>query len=437
MTVPLEPTMPAIKITEPMRTALLRRPFTPSVTRDRDVPGLALHVTTRRSFWALSYQPRGINPATNKRWGGGVRHELADAQLVGVAEARGLALAAKAAVRAGGDPHREHMVSRASAQAARAIVPPTVAEVLDDYARVMMARRQPSEWTRKQSVRYARLACALLNANSLPIAALDVRMVRMLVEIAPGADAQRRHIFGGLNRFLGWCRKQTLIEHNPCAELDRNERPKPGKARDHVPFIATLRAIWSAAETEPACDLLRFMLLVPLRRNEVSGLTWGEVNFDQGRVRVAADRMKARRAHELPLSPPALAILDARKAIATARKAIATNDLVFPSNDGAPFTNWDRLLTRIRKRIGEDKNDRAARVSIHDFRRSFVSHLAGSFDIDLLDQCLGHTRRGVLGVYQRSARWPERVGALNAWADIILDVVEDPNILPFARRGNV
>jgi integrase len=433
MAVPLEPTMPAIKITEPMRTALLRRPFTPSVTRDRDVPGLALHVTTRRSFWALSYQPRGLNPATNKRWGGGVRHELGDAMLVGVANARGLALAAKAVGRAGGDPHRQHMASRASAQAARAIVPPTAAEALNDYGRAMMARRQPSEWTRKQTVRYARMACALMNANSRPLADIDARMIRTLVETAPGADAQRRHIFGGLNRFLGWCWKQPLIEHNPCADLDRNERPKPGKARDHVPSIATLRAIWSAVETEPACDLLRFLLLMPLRRNEASGLRWTEeVDFGQGRIRIAADRMKAREAHELPLSPPALAILEARK-------AVATNDLVFPSNDGAPFTNWTRLLTRIRKRIGEVNTDRAARVSIHDFRRAFVSHLAGSFDIDLLDQCLGHTRRGVLGVYQRSARWPERVKALNAWADLILDVVEvveDRNVLPFARRNN-
>jgi integrase len=420
--------MPTIKISEPMRTALLRRPFTPSVTRDRDVPGLALHVTTRRSFWALSYQPRGLNPATNKRWGGGVRHELADAHLVGVAEARGLALAAKAVVRQGRSPHHEAMASRVSAEAARAVLPQTVAEALARYETALMARRQPSEWTRKQSVRYARLACAFMNANALPLAAIDVRMVRLLVETAPGSDAQRRHVYGGLNRFLKWCRKQGCIEANPCDALDRSDRPRPGRARDHVPSIATLRAIWTAAEGEQACDLLRFLLLMPLRRNEASSLRWSEVDLD--RICIAADRMKDRRTHELPLSPPARAILKART-------AIATGDLVFPANDGAPFTNWDRLFTRIRKAIGEDKSDRAARVSIHDFRRAFVSHLAGSFDIDLLDQCLGHTRRGVLGVYQRSARWPERVQALNAWADLILDVVEDPNVVPFTRRGNV
>ena len=69
-----EPVMPKAaegkkpkKITETRRDTLLKRPFAPSVTPDPDVPGLALHVTTRRSFWALSYQPRGVNPATGRR----------------------------------------------------------------------------------------------------------------------------------------------------------------------------------------------------------------------------------------------------------------------------------------------------------------------------------------------------------------------------------
>jgi len=86
------------KITEPLRSARLRRPLVPSVTKDADTPGLALHVTTRRAFWALSYQPKGVNPSTGKRWGGGVRHELGDAMLMTVAEARTAALAAKALV---------------------------------------------------------------------------------------------------------------------------------------------------------------------------------------------------------------------------------------------------------------------------------------------------------------------------------------------------
>jgi integrase len=392
-------------------------------------------VTTRRGFWALAYQPRGVNPNTGKRWGGGVRHELADAQLVGVAEARGLALAAKAIVRAGGDPHRDRMASRASTEAVRAIAPVTVAEALDLYARATMARRQPSEGTRKQYVRCARLACTLMNALALPIVAIDTRMIRLLVETAPGADAQRRHIFGGLNRFLGWCRKQGQLEHNPCADLDRDERPRPGKARYHVPTVATLHAIWSAAEGEQACPLLRFLLLLPLRRNEASELTWREVNLAQGRICIAADRMKAGEAHELPLSPTARAILEARRTVgprATAR------DFVFPTSEGKPFTNWVRLLGRIRRKIGEGQASEAERFSLHDVRRSFVSAMAErGFDVDLLDQCLSHTRTGVLGIYQRASRMADRARALNAWASLITETEADNAVVPFARRGNV
>ena len=59
------------KITENMRTDALRRvdgKLKPSVLKDAEVSGFALHVTRQRSFWALSYQPRGLNPATSKRW---------------------------------------------------------------------------------------------------------------------------------------------------------------------------------------------------------------------------------------------------------------------------------------------------------------------------------------------------------------------------------
>ncbi len=53
-------------------------------------------------------------------------------------------------------------------------------------------------------------------------------------------------------------------------------------------------------------------------------------------------------------------------------------------------------------------------------RRSFVSHLAErGYDVDLLDQCLGHSRKGVFGIYQRASRMAERGRALEAWAGLV------------------
>jgi integrase len=400
-----------------------RRPLVPSVANDADVAGLRLHVTTRRAFWSLSYQPRGLNPGTGKRWGGGVRHELGDAFAMTVAEARTAALAAKALVRQGRDPHREHMVSRASAVAERGVLASTAAETLEAYDRAMTARRHPSERTRMQAARYARKAVRLMKAERVALSAIEAGMVRLMVETMAGSDAERRLVFGSLNRFLSWARKQGLIEHNVCGDLDADERPKPGKARDHVPTLKTLRAVWEAVEDEPQRDLIRFLVLVPVRRDEGAGLRWSEVDPNQARIRISADRMKNREAHELPLSEQALTILEAR------RKA-AHGDLVFASSAGTPHTGWNKLLKRIRKRIGEGETAKAQRFSLHDIRRSFVSYLAGRFDVDALDQVLAHTRRGVVGVYQRSRRMPERERALGEWANLLTGNVQAENVVP-------
>lgn len=395
------------KITETVRSAALRRPLKPSVTRD-EVPGFALHVTTQRGFWALSYQPRGINPATGKRWGGGVRHELGDALTMTVAEARTAALAAKALVRQGRDPQRDAKASRASQVAERAVLPQSAGEALDLYEKALMARRQPSEATRRQAIHYARKAVRLMSAEQLALAAIDARMVRVLIETMPGSDGERRHIFGALGRFLSWCRKQGLVERNVCDDIDREERPKPGKARDHVPSLEELKRVWAAVEDEPQRDLIRFLLLVPLRRDEAAGLCWSEVDLRLGRIRIAADRMKNREAHELPLSKPALALLDGRRSSAK---------LVFPSSGDKPYDSWGRLARRIRQRIGHAY---AGGFTFHDVRRAFVSALAErGFDVDLLDQCLSHTRKGVFGIYQRASRMADRERALSTWANLV------------------
>jgi integrase len=406
--------MPAIKITETVRSTMLRRPFKPSVTRDRDVPGLTLTVTTRRGFWSLVYQPRGINPATSRRWGGGVRHELGNAMTMTVDEARTAAMSAKALVRQGRSPHHEAMANRTAAIEERSNLPKSVDEALAAYTAALMNRRQPSERTRRAIIHYARKAVRAMQAESITLFEINARMIRLMIETMPGSDGERNLVFSNLSRFLSWCIKQELIEHNPCNSLDRDEHPKRGRARDHVPSIDEIKAVWEAANAESQRDLVRFLLLTPLRRNEASGLKWSEVDLQRGRICIEASRMKKREAHELPLSPAALKILGDRG-------PGAADGLVFPSvMVGKRYAGWDYLTNRIRKRIGQGEAAKAQRFNFHDIRRAFVSHLAEhGFDIDLLDQCLAHKRSGTLGVYQRASRMAERGRAMEAWAGLV------------------
>ena len=63
---------PARKITEDLRARALRRvdgQLVPSVTKDTEIRGFALVVTTRRAFWCLFFQPKGVNLTTGQALG--------------------------------------------------------------------------------------------------------------------------------------------------------------------------------------------------------------------------------------------------------------------------------------------------------------------------------------------------------------------------------
>jgi integrase len=182
--------------------------------------------------------------------------------------------------------------------------------------------------------------------------------------------------------------------------------------------------------------LIRFLLLVPLRREEAWGLLWSEVDFDGKRIAVRAERMKTRQPHSLPLSEPALAILTERALRRTA------DERVFAPPSGARLINWTYWVTCVRVVLGEDKLERSRRFNLHDVRRSFVSALAEGdseqdergFDVDLLDQLLSHSRKGPFGVYQRSSRWREKKAAMAAWAELIVPSVSCDNVVPIRAR---
>jgi integrase len=426
---PKRPVKRTIKITDTVRAAALKLPLTPAIIKDSEIRGFWLIVTTQRAFFAQLLQPRGRDP-NGKRWTM-VRYELGDAQVMVTAEAKAASLAAKAAIRQGRDPHRERLASRASSIALRSIVPTTAGEIAPLYAQALKARTHLSDAAKRKTNHYVNKAIRLMGGGAIVLAAIDTRAIRLMLDPVDGSAFERHHVFGALDRFLKWCVKREFIAVNPCASIDREDRPRPGRSRDHTPAIATIRGAWAAVEDAPhhVRALIRFLLLVPLRREEAQGLLWSEVSLGEKRITICAERMKGRQPHSLPLSEPAFAILAER---ASCR---ATSERVFAPPSGAKTINWGFWVKRIRFALGEDDLERSRRFNLHDVRRSFASALAErDFDVDLLDQCLSHSRRGVLGVYQRSSRWREKESAMAAWAELIAPSAARDNVVPIRAR---
>lgn len=129
--------------------------------------------------------------------------------------------------------------------------------------------------------------------------------------------------------------------------------------RDVSGFIRTMHA--SPKGSESVKLALEFLILTAARSGEVRGAVWGEIDRDAKLWRIPADRMKAKRAHTVPLSDRALAIIDR---MAQLRDGDAA--LIWPGQSGKKPMS-DMTLKMALRRLGLSADPHGFRSSFRDW----------------------------------------------------------------------
>lgn len=416
-----------------------RRPGERLIVRDKDCRGLALIVNATTMTWTYAYRPRGTDPRTGRRWPNRTV-TLGNPETHSPDDARGEANQIKGQAAAGTDPAAVRKVKAAEERRKRGA---TLQRLLNDYEKALPNRPKlrgfglPTPEYVAVEIAQANMALVAMDANDMPAADLSDAEVRRLLGAATGVTTARKR-FGALSRFLDWCQDAGHIAANPCALIGRARRPKAPQARAHYLTLEDLARLWNGAEglREPVWrDLVRFIIVVPCRRGEARKLEWSHIDLDAAVWRQPGHMTKNREAHRLHLHPLALGILRERHA------ATGGKGLVFPApkSKGAVDTFTDL------------KSELVAGTGIdgwvpHDFRRSFASALAeAGIPESVCDAMLNHrqaaTRGGVLGVYQRSSRWPEQVKAMDLWGRMLTAAIDgtqpDANVVQISTNPHL
>jgi integrase len=154
-----------------------------------------------------------------------------------------------------------------------------------------------------------------------------------------------------------------------------------------------------------AAQALQFTILTAARTGEVIGATWPEIDFKQCLWTIAAQRMKARREHRVPLSEPALAILQAMNAVRSGK-------YVFPGNrSDRPLSNM--AMAMLVRRMGR------ADLTVHGFRSTFSDWCAErtAFPAEVREMALAHVVGDkVEAAYRRGDLLKKRFQLAEAWA---------------------
>lgn len=397
---------------------------------DAGCPGLALVVNPTGMTWRFDYKPRGVDPATGKRFS--TRSvTIGNPETHSPEDARDAARALKGQAKAGTDPAEARRAAMVAAAAKRAR---TVSRLMDEYEKAVPLRaklRGSGTVTERHAgyeVAHLKAAVAAMKIGGKPAADVDAQDLRAMLTAYASKPATSRHRFGAVSRFFDWCQDEGHLAVNPCALVAKARRPRPVAARQHHLAPAALAQLWHAAAEADGLeavhrDLIRFLIATPCRRGEAGSLDWSHVDLETGVWTQPGALTKNGDPHRVHLHPLALAILrDRRKATKEPR-----GGLVFPApRSGKAVDTFSDMKASLEGKA------KLTGWRWHDFRRSFATALGEvSFAEPVIDAVLNHrqaaTRGGVMGVYQRATRWPEQVKAMQVWGELLAAAIGAKN----------
>jgi integrase len=339
-----------------------------------------------------------------KRGGQHRRLTLGAVSSLDLGKARATAKDLLAAVRLGRDPFAERTEARA--QAAE-----TFGALLPRYLDRQQAKLKPRSYV--ETERHLRINAKRLHSRA--VKAIDRRMIAaLLAEIAetrgPAAANRTR---ASLSTYFMWLAREGLVEVNVVSNTNR--APESG-ARSRVLTDDELRDIWNTAGDDRYGSIVRLLMLTAARRDEIAGLSWPEVDLDNALVALPPTRTKNRRQHEIPLSPPALAILQAQP---------RRGDFVFGGVGQSGFQGWSKCKGELDARLDAAMPE----WRLHDLRRtaSTVMHDRLAVAPHYVEAVLGHVsghKAGVAGHYNYARYEKEKRRALDTWAEHLFAIAE-------------
>ena len=188
--------------------------------------------------------------------------------------------------------------------------------------------------------------------------------------------------------------EQRLIARNPA---DGCALPKAERKEMKTLTSDQLGAFFQEARDSGVYELYYLDLATGLRRGELLGLKWADVDLDRGVLKIqrAISRqngkvveapLKTKNAYRtLPLSADAISVLMQQ------RRKTGNSEWVFPSPTGGPMSPDSvlHMLHRVLKRAGLPK------VRFHDLRHTFATlALQNGVDVKTVSGVLGHFSAG-------------------------------------------
>jgi len=204
------------------------------------------------------------------------------------------------------------------------------------------------------------------------------------------------------------------------------ERPDPKRraplSANEIPaFLEAVDRYPGRLSTKLAIKLL---LLTFVRKGELIGATWDEIDLARAEWRIPAGRMKMRDPHIVPLSRQAVEAFRDLKALASGSQYVLPN-----------LGSLDRPMGASSLNVAFDRMGYGERFTPHGVRATASTILnEQGFRSDVIERQLAHTERNrVRAAYNHADYLEERGSMMQQWADYIDGLCAGADVTPIRR----
>ena len=202
-----------------------------------------------------------------------------------------------------------------------------------------------------------------------------------------------RNIHQVISSAMDFAVAQKIIMENPCHAV---ALPKVEHREMHTIPADQLQAFLNEAKASGVYEMYYIELATGLRRGELLGLKWGDIDLAAGIIRVHRQiaringeiveaPLKTKNSYRVvSISPQAVEVL-------REQKCKTKDEYIFPSPNGGPISpdSVNNMLKRVLERAGIPK------VRFHDLRHTFATlALQNGVDIKTVSGMLGHFSAG-------------------------------------------
>lgn len=220
---------------------------------------------------------------------------------------------------------------------------------------------------------------------------------RVIVKGGRGAAAK---VVRDLSAVFAFAMRHRIVAENPCESAKKptdNKRERFLSADELSKIGTALETAAAEGANRMAVDIIRLLAFTACRRDEICGLRWSEVEFENKRLHLVETKTgKSVR----PLGEPALELL-------RTLPHYDGTDYVFPATSGAShFQGMKRVWKRVRELSG--LTDVVPHTLRHTFASDAVSH---GETLALTGALLGHTNARTTDRYAHIAQDPAQQAA--------------------------